>query len=219
MKRLFKLTLLSSLILLFSCNKDKEEKEDTTVSGVITDASTQTPMENVVINITENELFNDPGSIIASYVTDASGAYNFTIDADPDNYYHVIIRENQNPDYFFLSSFLPGGGPYFTQKEVEANQSNHLSLNPATKANLSVVVEGDAGADSAEIFIEHEFISYHNFSGIWMDGGTSANYIPNEVASGKWFYTIKSYNGGIETTFLDSISLNKNQTLYDTLHF
>src|SRR5690606_33016734 len=161
------------LALIVSCGKEKQKQLPTKVTGNVINASTDSALVNLVVSLTENELFNTPGSEISTSTTDANGNFSFSFEADPDKYYHVIIRSNNNSGYTFLSSWNPGGGPFFTQKEIEAGENNIANLNPATDGAWVFNINGDSGADSMEVFVVHDQMSYFNVSGAWFYAGSS----------------------------------------------
>src|SRR5690606_13671322 len=137
-----------------------------------------------------------PGSDIAEITSDVNGHYSYTFDADPDNYYHLILREENYQGYSFVTSFEPGGGPYFKQKPIVVGETNNLNLNPATVVSLKVHAIGDTGADSAEIYLQHDKIAYFNINGAKMFSSEEADFQPAHSPSGLWEIKVKSWTSG-----------------------
>ncbi|MBC1920254.1 hypothetical protein HCJ46_15950 [Listeria booriae] len=128
----------------YSIALKKQVKDNSAVSGTVTDATTSNGLANIRV-----ELHDVQGNLVDSQQTDASGHYNFTGLAAGDYYTKVVIPNNY--DFASSNGFGSDGNSNYIQLNGENTSSNYtIALKKQAKTTISGVINTPSGQGVSE---------------------------------------------------------------------
>ncbi|MBC1794887.1 SdrD B-like domain-containing protein [Listeria booriae] len=128
----------------YSIALKKQVKDNSEVSGTVTDATTSNGLANIRV-----ELHDVQGNLVDSQQTDASGHYNFTGLAAGDYYTKVVIPNNY--DFASSNGFGSDGNSNYIQLDGQNTSSNYtIALKKQAKTTISGVINTPSGQGVSE---------------------------------------------------------------------
>ncbi|MBC2162159.1 SdrD B-like domain-containing protein [Listeria booriae] len=128
----------------YSIALKKQVKDNSAVSGTVTDATTSNGLANIRV-----ELHDVQGNLVDSQQTDASGHYNFTGLAAGDYYTKVVIPNNY--DFASSNGFGSDGNSNYIQLDGQNTSSNYtIALKKQAKTTISGVINTPSGQGVSE---------------------------------------------------------------------
>lgn len=221
-------------LLTFSCKKDKVHK--TTISGVVINKTTKTPVSNLAVVFSSTKdtrrgfLFGktvtgkyEESKLIST--TDNNGNFTFS---------DASIHSNPDYDYqLFTSSYISlynGRTDFGDAKQISFDKGNlnkfyelevtplmdylWVQLNPTTPI---------FSPDSVSINFTHKYFYNNQPSGstlttYQLKNGNKAYALQRDVM-GQWYINIYKFKGGVSYNLKDSVFLNYGDTLTYKLNF
>ncbi|MBC2316581.1 hypothetical protein HCC18_06970 [Listeria booriae] len=178
----------------YSIALKKQVKDNSAVSGTVTDATTSNGLANIRV-----ELHDVQGNLVDSKQTDASGHYNFTGLAAGDYYTKVVIPNNY--DFASSNGFGSDGNSNYIQLNGENTSSNYtIALKKQAKTTISGVINTPSGQGVSEN------VSLYNVDGTLVKTvatNSQGNFSFDGIAEGNYYvkasipegYTFESSQG------------------------
>ena len=218
----FLLPLIVIIVLISSCKKDSIEK-NVSISGNVINYCTNKGCPSVIVSLRIN--FNGtnstpPNTTNINTMTDANGNFDFTgqnIHSSNDYSYSIIICAAENYPFGFSENPIP----------IDKNKLNNIQLGvvPSFTSCTFYLPNNEVinPTDSFSIFLEQKILkgnfpkSACKFGPLNLLSYRKANF--SYYPMGWWYITLNKTKNGIRSVTYDSVYLDMNATVIDTLLF